>query len=94
MTILPLSTPVVVDDIGQLAERRLRESPYYFLRALRCHYRDGVLTVRGQVPNPQLRKFAEAIVSRIAGVEEVVNRVEVVDPMSWATDVPAARTAG
>jgi len=94
MSILPFSTPVAVDDISQLAERKLRESPYYFLRGLRCHYREGVLTVRGQVPNAQLRKFAESIVGRIEGVEEVVNRVDVIDPMHWSNVNPAARNAG
>lgn len=94
MSILPFSAPVAVDDIGQLAERKLRESPYYFLKSLRCHFREGVLTIRGQVPNAQLRKFAESIVGRVAGVEEVVNRVEVIDPMQWSIVAPAARNAG
>lgn len=94
MSILPFSTPVAADDTGQLAERKLRESPYYFLKNLRCHFREGVLTVRGQVPNAQLRKFAESIVGRVAGVEEVVNHVDVIDPMHWSSVVQVARSAG
>jgi hypothetical protein len=94
MSILPFATPVATDDLGQLAQRKLCESPYYFLKNLRCHYANGVVTIRGQVPNAQLRKFAESIVGRIAGVDEVVNRVEVIDPMHWSLAAPAARNAG
>jgi osmotically-inducible protein OsmY len=90
MRILPLST-AEAENIGELAERRLRESPYFFLKNIRCQFEAGVLTLRGRVPNRQLQKFAESIVFRIAGVEEVVNRVEVFDP-SWG--IPVARDAG
>ena len=56
------------ESIGQLAQRRLRESPYFFLKSLECHFADGVLTLRGRVPYAPLKKFAEAIVWRIDGV--------------------------
>ena len=80
MTILSLQTTLDAEAIGQAAERRLRESPYYFLRALRCRVDSGVLTLVGRVPYGQLKQFAEAIVSRVDGVRAVVNRVEVYDP--------------
>ena len=70
----------VADKIADAAERRLRESPYFFLKSLRCQFEAGVLTLRGRVPYWQLRQFAESIVSRIDGVREVVNRIEVFDP--------------
>jgi osmotically-inducible protein OsmY len=77
----PLLRPALHEpDIGQLAERRLRESRYYFLRQLSCEFRHGVLTLRGCVPFPQLVGCAEAIVSRIEGVDAVVNCLEVSDP--------------
>jgi osmotically-inducible protein OsmY len=80
MTILSLQTSLDAETIGQAAERRLRESPYYFLRTLRCRVDAGVLTLVGRVPYGQLKQFAEAIVSRVDGVRAVVNRVEVYDP--------------
>lgn len=80
MTILSLQTNLDAEAIGLTAERRLRESPYYFLRTLRCRVDAGVLTLVGRVPYGQLKQFAEAIVSRVDGVRAVVNRVEVYDP--------------
>jgi hypothetical protein len=81
-------------QVGELAEMRLRESPYFFLRSLSCDFHAGVLTVRGQVPMSELRQLAENIVWRIDGVEDVINRVEVVDPMLSSNGDRAARSAG
>ncbi len=53
-----------------------------------------MLTLRGHVPYRQLKQFAESIVSRVNGVEEVVNRVEVLDPFAVPIRVQAARNAG
>jgi osmotically-inducible protein OsmY len=71
-------------SIGELAQRRLHQSPYYFLRWLTCHFDRGVLTLRGRVPDNRLREFAETIVARIEGVQVIENQVEVCDPASWA----------
>ncbi len=80
MTILSLQTNLDAEAIGRAAERRLRESPYYFLRTVQCRVDAGVLTLLGRVPYGQLRQFAETIVSRVDGVHSVINRVEVYDP--------------
>jgi osmotically-inducible protein OsmY len=94
MTILPISTPVGLAPLGEVAESRLRESPYFFLKGLHCHFKSGVLTIRGRVPNQRLKQFAETIVARIDGVEEIDNRIEVFDPMRDSITVRAARNAG
>jgi len=94
MKILSLPTHASGPGVGELAARRLRESPYFFLKRLSCQFDDGVLTLRGRVPYVQLKQFAESIVSRVEGVEEVVNRVEVVDPLAGAIGARALRTAG
>ena len=70
--------------ISELAQRKLRESPYFFLRWLTCQFDRGVLTLRGRVPNRRLREFAERIVMRVEGVQSVNNQVEVCDPAMWA----------
>ncbi len=94
MQILPITTEVALAGVAEIAERRLRESPYFFLKTVNCHFHNGVLTLRGQVPYRQLKHFAEAIVSRVAGVEEVVNRVEVFDPVMGQLSAQAVRNAG
>lgn len=66
--------------IGHRAHRRLCASPYFFLKSLDCDVEGGVLTLRGRVPLEPLKQFAEVIVSRVEGVQRVVNRIEVVDP--------------
>lgn len=92
--IVPISTEFSSADSGVLAERRLRESPYYFLRGLTCRFSAGILTLCGTVPNQQLKPIAEAIVWRVPGVRAVVNRVEVVDPNCAPWTAPMVRNAG
>ena len=94
MKILPLSTTLAPADVGEIAERSLRESPYFFLKGLNCHFKSGLLTLRGRVPNGQLKQFAEAIVARIDGVNEVDNRIEVFDPVRESLSARAVRSAG
>jgi len=93
MKILPL-TPTAANEVGQLAERRLRESPYFFLKNVSCEFAAGVLTLRGKVPYEQLKDFAEAIVSRVPGVVDIVNRVEVIDPLRPPLKSTNLRNAG
>lgn len=93
MQILPISTQAA-PSVGDIAQRRLRESPYFFLKSLNCTFHDGVLTLRGQVPISQLRQFAESIVWRVDGVRDVVNRIEVCDPALRTTVAQGARNVG
>jgi hypothetical protein len=59
------------------AQQRLRESPYFALRTLRCDYHEGVLTVRGRVPSFYVRQMAVETLRRIKSVEQLVDRIEV-----------------
>ncbi len=92
--ILPITSERDAAAIVAVAEQRLRQSPYFFLKRLECRYESGTLTLRGCVPYHQLRAFAEAIVSRVEGVQHVANQVEVHDPLRGPTAVRAARSAG
>jgi len=98
MKILPLSsasgTREVATGVDQLAERRLRESPYFFLKRLSCRFDSGTLTLSGEVPHFKLKHFAEEIVARVDGVSKVVNRVIVFDPAASPSGSPGARNAG
>jgi hyperosmotically inducible periplasmic protein len=44
-------------------------------------YEDGVVTLYGQVSRPTLKKDAARVVERVAGVDQVINRIEVL-PLS------------
>ncbi len=93
-TILPITTEVGPARIAEIAEQRLRQSPYFFLKNLACRFDAGVLTLCGRVPYRQRKQFAESIVSRVEGVERVANLVEVVDPLASPIVARGARNAG
>lgn len=65
---------------GVEAQRRLQNSPYPSHRRLRCSFRAGVLIVQGQVSSYYLRQMAWALVADLDGVDQFVDRVEVVHP--------------
>lgn len=48
-------------------------------------YEEGVVTLYGQVARPTLKKDAERVVEKVAGVENVVNKIEVL-PLSSFDD--------
>ena len=66
--------------IEELAEGRLGRSAHAAVRAVRCEYRDGSLTLRGRLPSDHLKQVAQECVSEVVGVREVVNRIEVIEP--------------
>jgi hypothetical protein len=77
----PLKTsPAPARSLGvaQAARDRLAESSYPELRALRLSFHEGVLTLRGRVPNYHMRQVAWSLVGELPGVEEFVDRLEVV----------------
>ena len=79
--VLTLAAVGAPAGVGEMAEQRLRKSPYFYLKGLSCQYARGVLTLRGTVPWGELAHVAESIVARVPGVDEVVNCVEVVGPV-------------
>ncbi|HEX7449716.1 MAG TPA: BON domain-containing protein [Pirellulales bacterium] len=62
------------------AQRRLQNSPYPSHRRLHCSFRAGVLIVHGRVSSYYLRQMAFALVADLDGVDQFVDRVEVVAP--------------
>ena len=94
VVILPFESHAPAESVSELAQRRLQESPYFFLKRITCHFQSGVLTLRGTVPLWQLRQFAESIVTRIDGVHQIDNQVEVFDPMTMPANGRAVRSAG
>ena len=60
-----------------LAEQRLKNSAYLPLRNLRCSFHEGILVLHGELPSFFLKQMAQSLVAQMAGVGEVLNRVEV-----------------
>jgi len=63
--------------IEELANAELGRSSYYHVRRICCDYHDGVLTLRGRVPNFYMKQVAQCLLHGLDGVV-IDNRVEVV----------------
>jgi hypothetical protein len=61
------------------ARQRLASSAYPALRKLDCYYHEGVLTIRGRVSTFHERQLAWITLCDLAGIEEFVDRIEVVE---------------
>lgn len=72
----PQSLPAV--SVAELAERRLRSSPYLALRNVACDSQGGILVLRGCLPSYFLKQMAQAVVAQLEGVKQVINQIEVV----------------
>jgi osmotically-inducible protein OsmY len=64
--------------IQELAQAKLRRSPYYDVRNAACNFHEGVLTLRGRVSSYYLKQMAQTLVRRLDGVGEIDNQLEVV----------------
>jgi osmotically-inducible protein OsmY len=62
------------------AENCLRRNSYVALKNISCDYEEGVLTLRGCLPSYYLKQVAQTTVARLAGVERIVNQIEVIAP--------------
>jgi len=70
----------------QKIRQQLVTLPYYgVFDNLSYSYRDGVVTLQGQVVRPTTKSSAAKVVVRIPGVEQVINRIEVL-PLSSLDD--------
>ncbi len=78
----PNNTVEDTDKTLKKIRKELVTLPFYSVfDNLAFNYEDGVVTLYGQVSRPTLRKDAERVVERVAGVDQVVNRIEVL-PLS------------
>ena len=65
------------EGIIRRARDQLSHSPYPELVRITSSYRRGVLMLRGCVRSQYLKQVAQELVSRIEGVDAIVNRIEV-----------------
>jgi osmotically-inducible protein OsmY len=66
------------DVITVAAEAKLLSSRYAEIRKVSCQFKEGTLTLRGYVSRYYLKQITQNIVSRLAGVVEIDNQVQVV----------------
>lgn len=69
-----------VPRVREAAQELLRSSPYYAVRTVCCEFQDGVLVLRGRLKTYFHKQIAQESVSRLDGVLEVVNFIDVVRP--------------
>lgn len=72
-------------DPAEMAESHLRSNSYLALKNISCEFRQGVLILKGNVPTYYLKQVAQAVVAPTAGVERIVNEIEVVAPTARTT---------
>jgi hypothetical protein len=69
------------DEFGAAVVRRVQErlalSPYGVLGRVASSYHRGALRLRGSLPSHYLKQVAQELVSRIEGVHDVINQIEV-----------------
>ncbi len=65
------------NTLAERAEDRLREFLRLALAEVHCDAQCGILVLRGCVPSPLLKTLAEQVAGRTAGVERVVNLIDV-----------------
>jgi hyperosmotically inducible periplasmic protein len=90
ITAIAVITPVAAnpDNAASSANtaRKIRKElvtlPFYgVFDNLAFKYEEGVVTLYGQVSRPTLKKDAARVVERVAGVDQVINKIEVL-PLS------------
>ena len=65
--------------VGELLQR-LQASSYCFLKAVSGEFADGTMTLRGRVPSYYLKQIAQTLAGNIAGVDRIVNLIDVANP--------------
>jgi len=59
------------------ARRCLTRSRYKPLHGVCCDYHEGMLFLRGHVPRYYHKQLAQEAVRKVAGVDEIINVIEV-----------------
>ncbi|MCI0336258.1 MAG: BON domain-containing protein [Acidobacteria bacterium] len=74
------------DKTVKKIRKELVTLPFYgVFDNLAFNYEDGIVTLYGQVSRPTLKKDAARVVERVAGVEQVINKIDVL-PLSGFDD--------
>lgn len=71
----------MLGGIGESAQIRLQQSPYFALRSVCCAFQEGVLILQGCLPSYYLKQLAQTVVGELEGVTAIVNQIEVITPL-------------
>ena len=74
-------TPIsdrVCDEVAKAASRRFQSSHNFELKRVVCEIRRGAIVIRGQVSSYYLKQLAQESVRPLAGVNRIVNQLEVI----------------
>lgn len=66
-----------LDEVAAIVRARLQASAYGEVRSLTCVHHEGILVLRGRVSTYYHKQLAQEAVRHLAGVEAVINTVEV-----------------
>jgi hypothetical protein len=63
--------------VGEIAQQRLRQSPYVALRYVQCRFDEGVLIMTGNVPTFYTKQMAQEFLRDMNQVSQIDNRLVV-----------------
>jgi osmotically-inducible protein OsmY len=69
-------------EVARTAKDHLKRTPYRAIRDVSCECDHGVLVLRGRLTSYYHKQLAQEAVSRLDGVTQVVNEIEVQRPDS------------
>ncbi len=78
--------------IAECVRSRLRDSQRRPFSGVSCDFREGAITLRGQVATFYLKQIAQELAAKVDGVKVVVNAIEVVEAPSQ--NAPTAQAMG
>ena len=67
-----------MNETAHVAKQRIHCQPQLAFQRIWCEYDGGRLFLRGQVPTFHHKQLAQTAVAGMAGVDQVVNDIEVV----------------
>ena len=77
-----VKTVVQQCSVTEIVEKRLQESMYVALRTVSCHFKDGLLTLRGIVPTFYLKQVILSLLQDLEceGIKRINDEIDVVNP--------------
>jgi hypothetical protein len=63
--------------VEKTARERLVATGYRPLKAVNCLFRDGVLTLQGQLPSYFHKQMAQEAIRGVGSIEAIINQIEV-----------------
>ena len=64
-------------EVSRAIQHRFEQSAYRSLRQVRCEWRDGALTLFGEVPTFFLKQMAQTIAASVNGAVAIANQIDV-----------------